>query len=53
MIPLPSGMRIWLATGMTDMRRGMQGLALQVQEGLKRDRMLGTCSCSAAGAVTW
>ena len=37
MIPMPSGMRIWLATGVTDMRRGMQGLALQVQEGLKRD----------------
>jgi transposase len=37
MIPMPSGMRVWLATGVTDMRRGMQGLALQVQEGLKRD----------------
>ena len=37
MIPMPSGMRIWIATGVTDMRRGMQGLALQVQEGLKRD----------------
>lgn len=37
MIPMPSGMRIWLATGITDMRRGMQGLALQVQQGLKRD----------------
>jgi transposase len=37
MIPMPSGMRIWLATGVTDMRRGMQGLALQVQEGLRRD----------------
>ena len=37
MILMPSGMRIWLATGATDMRRGMQGLALQVQEGLKRD----------------
>jgi len=37
MIPMPSGTRVWLATGTTDMRRGMQGLALQVQEGLKRD----------------
>ena len=37
MIPMPSGMRIWLATGVTDMRRGKQGLALQVQEGLRRD----------------
>jgi transposase len=37
MIPMPSGMRIWLATGVTDMRRGMQGLALQVQESLHCD----------------
>jgi transposase len=41
MIPMPSGMRVWLATGVTDMRRGMQGLALQVQEGLKRDPHMG------------
>ena len=37
MIPLPSGTRVWLATGHTDMRRGMRGLALQVQETLQRD----------------
>jgi transposase len=37
MIPISSGVRVWIATGHTDMRRGMQGLALQVQEGLKRD----------------
>ncbi|TIR01913.1 MAG: IS66 family insertion sequence element accessory protein TnpB, partial [Mesorhizobium sp.] len=37
MIPVPSQMRIWLAVGRTDMRRGMQGLALQVQETLGRD----------------
>jgi len=37
MIPVASGVRVWLATGHTDMRRGMPGLALQVQEGLKRD----------------
>jgi transposase len=36
-IPLPAGCRVWIATGCTDMRRGMQGLALQVQEQLKRD----------------
>ena len=28
---------MWLATGVTDMRRGMNTLALQVQEGLGRD----------------
>ena len=37
MIPVPSGVRVWLATGATDMRRGMNGLALQVQEALGRD----------------
>jgi transposase len=28
---------VWIATGHTDMRRGMNSLALLVQEGLKRD----------------
>jgi transposase len=28
MIPVPSGVRVWLATGATDMRRGMNGLTL-------------------------
>src|SRR5881628_1209388 len=28
---------VWLAVGRTDMRRGMNGLALQVQEALRRD----------------
>ena len=37
MIPIPSGVRVWIAAGHTDMRRGMQGLALMVQESLKRD----------------
>ena len=37
MIPIASGVRVWIATGHTDMRRGMNGLALLVQEGLKRD----------------
>ena len=37
MIPVPSGVRVWLAVGYTDMRRGMNSLALQVQEVLKRD----------------
>ena len=37
MIPVPSGVRVWLAVGRTDMRRGMNGLALQIQEALRRD----------------
>lgn len=37
MIPVPAGVRVWLATGHTDMRKGFDGLALLVQEKLKRD----------------
>ena len=37
MIPVPAGVRVWLATGHTDMRRGFPGLALLVQETLKAD----------------
>lgn len=37
MIPIPAGARVWLATGHTDMRKGFDGLALMVQETLKRD----------------
>ena len=37
MIPSPSGARVWLASGHTDMRKGMNGLALLVQETLRRD----------------
>ncbi len=29
--------RVWLAVGMTDMRREMNSLALQVQEAMQRD----------------
>jgi transposase len=41
MIPVPASVRIWIATGHTDMRRGMHGLARQVQEGLGRDPFAG------------
>ena len=51
MIPIPSGVRVWLVTGHTDMRKGMNGLALQVQEVLERDPYGATCSCSGAGAA--
>ena len=32
MIPVPTGVRVWLATGHTDMRKGFSGFALLVQE---------------------
>ncbi len=36
-IAMPAGVRVWLANGHTDMRRGMGGSALQVQQALHRD----------------
>ena len=41
MIPLPSGTKVWLATGHTDMRRGINRLSLQVQEVLQHDPFSG------------
>ncbi len=37
MIPVPAGIRVWLASGHTDMRKGFAGLAMLVQETLKHD----------------
>jgi transposase len=37
MIAFPSGARVWLATGHTDMRKGFGSLAVLVQEEFKRD----------------
>ncbi|MBB3979853.1 transposase [Rhizobium azooxidifex] len=41
MIPVPVGVKVWLSTGHTDMRKGFPGLSLMVQETLKRDPMCG------------
>ncbi|WP_084305820.1 IS66 family insertion sequence element accessory protein TnpB [Bradyrhizobium sp. ARR65] len=38
-------MRVWLATGYTDMRKGFPSLALQVQEILQRDPLSGHLFC--------
>jgi transposase len=37
MIAFASGVRVWLATGHTDMRKGFDTLAVLVQESLKHD----------------
>ena len=37
MIGLPAGMRVYLACGVTDMRKGFDGLAAQVQTVLELD----------------
>ena len=41
MIPVPAGARVWLAAGVTDMRRGFATLAAQAQEVLKEDPYAG------------
>jgi transposase len=40
-ISLPAGTRVWLAAGATDMRRGFDGLARQVQQALGHDPFSG------------
>ncbi len=45
MIAFPPGVKVWIAGGVTDMRRGMNTLALQVQEGLGRDPHAGEIFC--------
>lgn len=41
MISLPAGTKVWLAAGPTDMRRGFDGLAAQVQSVLRMDPFSG------------
>ncbi len=40
MIAAPPGVRVYLACGTTDMRRGMAGLAMQVQQVLERNPLI-------------
>ena len=51
MLGLPSGTRVWLAAGVTDMRAGFNSLAAKVQSVLERDPFSGTCLCSGANAA--
>ena len=45
MIAFPAGTKVWIAGGVTDMRRGMNTLALAVQQGLGRDPHGGEIFC--------
>lgn len=45
MIPLPTGVRVWLATGRTDMRKGFASLSLQAQQVSRRDALGGQLFC--------
>ena len=41
MIPVPASTRIWLAAGVTDMRKGFVGLSAQAEKVLKADPYCG------------
>lgn len=41
MIPVPSNTRIWLAAGVTDRRKGFNGLSMLVQKALREDPFSG------------
>ena len=51
MIPVPAGVRIYLVAGHTDMRKGFDGLAAQVQAVLAQDVYSGAvfCFCGRRG----
>jgi transposase len=51
-IHLPAGTKIWLAAGVTDMRRGFDGLSAQVQTVLQQQPFLVTCSCFVDAEAT-
>jgi len=44
MMIVPAGVKVHLALGYTDMRKGMDGLAMLVQETLKKDPFCGHLS---------
>ncbi|PDT19419.1 IS66 family insertion sequence element accessory protein TnpB, partial [Rhizobium hidalgonense] len=45
MIAFPAGVKVWIAGGVTDMRCGMNSLALKVRQGLGRDPHGGEVFC--------
>ena len=51
MISFPTNTRIWIAAGVTDMRRGFTGLSAMVQTALEQIRSRVTSSSSTAGAA--
>jgi hypothetical protein len=45
MLIVHAGVKVHLALGYTDMRKGMDGLAMLVQETLKKEPVLGSSVC--------
>ena len=52
MISVPTGVRIWLAAGFTDLRKGFDGLAALVQTALNDNPFSGRFTCSGGVEVT-
>lgn len=54
MIAFPTGGRVWIAGGVTDMRRGMNTLALAVRaKGSGAIRMRARSSAFGGAGATW
>ena len=51
-IELRTGTKIWLAAGVTDMRRGFDGLSAKVQTVLEQQPFSDTSSFSGAAGAT-
>jgi hypothetical protein len=56
-IGLPDGVRVYLAAGRTDLRRGIDGLAAQIQTELRQDPSyvssedMWRCRCDASNSA--
>lgn len=53
MIPVPAQTKIWLAAGVTDMRKQFNGLSALAESVLKQDPYSGICLCSEVAAAIW
>ena len=53
MIPVAASTRVWLAAGVTDMRKGFNGLAALAEKVLLQDPIRVICWCSVAAAAIW
>ena len=53
MIPVPANTRVWLAAGVTDMRKGFAALAAQAESVLKQDPFAGHLFVFRGAVVIW
>ena len=52
MIPVPSNTKVWIAAGVTDMRKRFKSLATHAEKCWRKIRIPGYCSSSVAAGVT-